>query len=540
MLADVSTLIFATRLSEKELLMTKPLFRYDQEWSPQVLSDVTEAMEDVAINDLGLSLFLNQITVVPDIGMLDAYANNGMPHMFPHWSFGKKWKEMETQMKQGQLPLAYELIVPTDPCISWNLASNSMATMATVIAHAAMGHNAVFKNNYLFKKWTHSRVLADYCLYARDTILEFEKEHGVDAVEAVLDAALALAIPCGVFRHGEPPPFDIKVERQRLADRMRTIESHVDVEMLGSVPGLADQLRTVPQMRSNKPELPQENVLYFIERYSPRLAPWQREVVRIVRTIEQQTSFPMAQTKVVHEGAAMFVENYIMRRLHEKGLLDDATMLESARLNSGVLYQQELRRTGKLSASFNPYALGLRTCEEIVRVSGVEPEDREFFAGWIDTNGPTDEDKAWFPTWAGDRDWRARLRHAWYDYRDESFLQQFVTPRLMRDWQLFALKEDLEVDDPAYVVTDTVHERTLGSTGYAELRHKLGQAHSWDARFPDIRVTGADLLDERTLELSYFPRSSMELTDDADQVVAYATQLWGYPVTLEAADVDEE
>ncbi|MGK4422076.1 SpoVR family protein, partial [Klebsiella pneumoniae] len=33
--------------------------------------------------------------------------------------------------------------------------------------------------------------------------------------------------------------------------------------------------------------LPEENLLYFIEKFSPRLENWQREILRIVRNIAQ-------------------------------------------------------------------------------------------------------------------------------------------------------------------------------------------------------------------------------------------------------------
>ena len=34
------------------------------------------------------------------------------------------------------------------------------------------------------------------------------------------------------------------------------------------------------------------------------------------------------------------------------------------------------------------------------------------------------------------------LRQAWVDYRDESFILQFLSPKLMRDFRLFAVHDD--------------------------------------------------------------------------------------------------
>ena len=519
------------------------LFRYNDAWSDQIIADVLEAMEDIAVNDLGLSVFTNQVTIVPDIGMLDAYANHGMPHMYPHWSFGKRWKQMELDLKNGDMGLAYELVVPTDPCISWNMASNGMGTMALVIAHAAFGHNHVFKNNYLFKKWTHSSTLADYCRYARDAILEFEKQYGVEEVEETLDAAHALSMPCGVFFHGEPPPFDLKEEKKRLAARMRAVEANIDPELIDTVPGLADKLGKIPELGKDGPQLPEENILYFLERYSPRLPMWKREVIRIVRTITQQTAFPSAQTKTLNEGAAVFVHNYIINKLYQQGRLDEGTMIGLAKMNSGVLYQPDTRdfvtkdgEMTKMVGRFNPYALGFGICKEIVRIAGFDRTDAALFTGLIDDAGPSAEDKRWFK-FAGQGDWRGLLRDAWANYRDDSFIEQFLSPRMMREWKLFALREDLE--EGVYVVTDTTHERTMDETGYEAIRHRLAGAHAWNAYFPDVAVTAVDLLEDRHLTLRYTPRQGMDLEEEnAYETCKYVALLWGYKVEVVGNDGD--
>ena len=66
--------------------------------------------------------------------------------------------------------------------------------------------------------------------------------------------------------------------------------------------------------------LPQENLLYFLEKTAPRLRPWQRELLRIVRHIAQYF-YPQSQTKVMNEGTATYVHYRIMNRLHQQGRL---------------------------------------------------------------------------------------------------------------------------------------------------------------------------------------------------------------------------
>ncbi len=63
--------------------------------------------------------------------------------------------------------------------------------------------------------------------------------------------------------------------------------------------------KAAPAAKARFPAEPQENILYFVEKYSPKLEPWQRELVRIVRKLAQYF-YPQGQTKVMNEGWATF------------------------------------------------------------------------------------------------------------------------------------------------------------------------------------------------------------------------------------------
>ena len=47
--------------------------------------------------------------------------------------------------------LAYEIVINSDPCISYLMEENTMTMQALVIAHACYGHNSFFKGNYMFR-----------------------------------------------------------------------------------------------------------------------------------------------------------------------------------------------------------------------------------------------------------------------------------------------------------------------------------------------------------------------------------------------------
>ena len=86
--------------------------------------------------------------------------------------------------------------------------------------------------------------------------------------------------------------------------------------------------------------LPQENILYFLEKSAPRLKPWQRELLRIVRHIAQYF-YPQRQTKVMNEGAATYVHYRIINRLHEQERISDGDYLEFLQSHTNVVFQPE-------------------------------------------------------------------------------------------------------------------------------------------------------------------------------------------------------
>jgi spore cortex formation protein SpoVR/YcgB (stage V sporulation) len=138
-----------------------------------------------------LDTYPNQIEVITAEQMMDAYSSVGMPIGYHHWSFGKRFIHTERNYKRGQMGLAYEIVINSDPCIAYLMEENTMPMQALVMAHACYGHNSFFKNNYLFKTWTDASSIIDYLLFAKNYITECEEKHGIDAVEKLLDSCHA-------------------------------------------------------------------------------------------------------------------------------------------------------------------------------------------------------------------------------------------------------------------------------------------------------------------------------------------------------------
>jgi stage V sporulation protein R len=416
--------------------------------------------------------------------------------------------------RKGYSALAYEIVINASPCISYLMEENSAAMQTLVIAHAAFGHNHFFKNNYLFRQWTDAATILDYLAFAKSYIARCEERYGAEAVEATLDSAHAL-MDQGVFRYRRPPRRSMADRAAQLKRRIAYDEENVS-EIWRTLPASGGISRAPVADDDDDPrapmKLPEENLLYFLEKYAPGLKAWQREVLRIVRTLAQYF-YPQRQTKVMNEGCATFVHHHIMNALYDAGRLTEGAMFEFLSSHTNVVFQpgfDDPRYSG-----INPYALGFAMMTDIKRMS----------------EAPTQEDRAWFPSLAGKGDWRDVLKDAWANYRDESFIMQFLSPKVMRDLRLFAVGD--AAGAPAYTVS-AIHDET----GYRKVRASLASRYDLSGQEPDIQVEAADLKGTRRLTLAHHVRGGVKLSaSSAGAVLDHVRRLWGHDVALEERDV---
>jgi spore cortex formation protein SpoVR/YcgB (stage V sporulation) len=343
-------------------------------------------------------------------------------------------------------------------------------------------------------------------------VAQCEERHGRQAVEQTLDAAHAL-MSHGIDRYPGKKKLDLRAEEKRAGERRLHEESAFN-DLWRTVPaGPAKSKETLSvDLRRKLLGLPQENLLYFLEKAAPRLQPWQRELLRIVRHVAQYF-YPQGQTKVMNEGTATYVHYRIMTRLHEQGRLSDGNFLEFLRSHTNVVFQPEFDDAG--FSGFNPYALGFAMMQDIERI----------------VSDPTDEDREWFPEIAGTGEVMATLRDVWANYRDESFISQFLSPRLMRRMRMFHLHDD--PDESAGIRVDAIHDER----GYRRVRREL--ARQYDVGFvePNIEVIDVDLAGNRRLMLRHAVIKGALLAEaDARRVLQHLADLWSYDVSLVEVD----
>ncbi len=450
----------------------------------------------------GLDCYRHQLEIITAEQMMDAYASIGMPVYYHHWSFGKHFLETENRYKRGQMGLAYEIVINSDPCIAYLMEENTLTMQALVIAHAAYGHNSFFKGNHLFKQWTSADAIIDYLVFAKNYIAQCEERHGFDAVERLVDACHAL-MNLGVDRYKRSPRLSLEKETLRQKEREAYLQAQVN-DLWRTLPRQDEAVAEEEERRF--PEEAEENLLYFVEKHAPLLEPWQREVVRIVRKIGQYF-YPQRQTQVMNEGWATYWHYTLLNTLYDEGKLSDGFMFEFLQSHTNVVYQPPYN--SQWYSGINPYALGFAMWRDIRRICAE----------------PTAEDREWFPDIAGS-DWREAFDFAMKNFKDESFVAQYLSPKLMRDFRFFAIQDD---DSKPKLRVNAIHDEQ----GYREVRRRLAEQYNLGSSEPNIQVWNVDLRGDRSLTLRHFVHERRPLGRDTDAVLDHLAYLWGFTVRLE-------
>ena len=474
------------------------------DWTFELIEEYDTEIARVA-QRYGLDVYPIQLELISAEQMMDAYASVGMPVNYRHWSFGKHFLSTEKSYRRGQMGLAYEIVINSNPCIAYLMEENTMTMQALVIAHAAYGHNSFFKGNYLFKLWTDAHAIIDYLVYAKNYIAECEERHGIDRVEELLDSCHAL-MNYGVDRYKRPQKLSLAKEVAARREREAYLQSQVN-ELWRTLPN--KKATTTEETESRYPPEPQENLLYFAEKNAPLLEPWEREVIRIVRKVGQYF-YPQRQTQVMNEGWATFWHHRLLNQMYDDGYLADGMMIEWLKSHTNVVAQPPV--TSRNYSGINPYALGFAMYTDIKRIC----------------ENPTAEDRQWFPDFAG-TPWLPTLDHAMRNFKDESFIGQYLSPKLMRDFRLFAIVDD-EKDSELEIAA--IHDEN----GYRSLREALSRQYDLGSREPNIQVWNVNLRGDRSLTLRHTQHNDRPLHETSQEVLKHVARLWGFDVHMESVN----
>ena len=483
--------------------MSKLLYT-GSEWDVALIERIWSAIDDMATNQFGFDYYRPQIEIITSEHMLDAYSSVAMPILYNHWSFGKTFIQNERQYVKGIQGLAYEVVINTDPCIAYLMENNTATLQTLVLCHASVGHSSFFKTNYLFKNWTDADSIIEYLKFARNYIRSCEEKYGAKEVEYLLDACHSLQNHA-IDKYRRPPKLSAELAAQKQKKWEKYAEETFD-----------DLWRTIPKQEEKPPEEKQkyqeENLLYFIEKNSPILEEWQREIVRIVRKISQYF-YPQRQTQLMNEGFACWTHHFLMTQLHEQGYIDEGAYLEFLQSHSNVVAQRDW--DSKYYSGINVYALGFAMMKDIERIC-TEPDE---------------EDIKWFPDICN-TDPLETIKDIVANYRDESFIQQFLSPKIMRKFKLFSIHID---QDKSYLQVNATHD----DDSFRQVRSALAEQYDLSRSIPQIEIVKVDWNDDRTLYLEHTTKNNQRMDyERVKKTMEYIHQLWGFPIDMRYKDLD--
>ena len=227
-----------------------------------------------------------------------------------------------------------------------------------------------------------------------------------------------------------------------------------------------------------------------------------------------QYFYPQKQTQVMNEGWATFWHYTILNHLYDEGLVSDKFILEFLHSHTSVVAQPAYN--SPYFSGINPYALGFAMFRDIRRIC----------------EEPTDEDREWFPDLAGS-DWLEAVHFAMHNFKDESFISQFLSPKLMRDFKLFHIHDD---EKENYIEIAAIHNEA----GYKKIRSALSEQYNLSNLEANIQVIEANISGDRSLTLEYTPHNGIPLAESKDEVLKHLHYLWQFDVKLVQRDEKNE
>lgn len=436
----------------------------------------------------GLDFYPMRYEICP-ADIIYTFGAYGMPTRFSHWSFGKSFHRMKLQYDLN-LSKIYELVINSNPCYAFLLDGNTLIQNKLIVAHV-LAHCDFFKNNVRFSNT--NREMVESMAASSERIRQYEIQYGKEAVENLLDAALAIQ------EHIDPSLLRPKLRWKRESEEpvnisKERISPYDDLWNLDRKEKKEQDSAAKPAARKFPPQ-PEKDLLLFIMEYSTVLEDWQRDVLTIIRD-EMLYFWPQLETKIMNEGWATYWHMRILREMD----LTEAETIDFAKLHSSVIQPS--------TTSINPYHLGLKIFEDI--------EER-----W---NNPTQEEQERFGRKPGEG--RTKIFEVRELESDISFIRNFLTQDLVNKLDLYMFgKQGNE-----WVVTDKQWEQVRD--GLAATRVNGG--------FPYVMVHDGDHLRSGELYLKHHYEGLELDVKYVEKTLPYVHYLWGRGVHLETVMEDRQ
>lgn len=286
----------------------------------------------------------------------------GLPVRMPHWSFGVRYIYQLVQHRMGHSRL-FEVVFPGNPGHAYLANTNSLAENILVTAHV-LGHADFSRNNLLFRRSREQvgeNIVEHAANHARQIGRAIE-EHGLERVEGVLDAALALEQHVDINqrlqrdRYPEYLPPAPEILDDTFRTRFAALEAPPETRLTNPL----------GRQRAPVPPHPEGDLLWLIANYAPELEGWERDIFLAVR--EESFYFhPVFATQIMNEGWASY---WHARLLREADFLPQQSYVDAIKCHSDVV--RPLASGESVALTINPYHLGFSLWESIVEKEGID------------------------------------------------------------------------------------------------------------------------------------------------------------------------
>lgn len=462
------------------------------------LAEFDERIQRMA-REFGLDFFPQEFDIVPAQKMLEIMAYH-FPINFSNWSFGRDYEMEKTKFEYGY-SIPYEVVLNSNPSRAYLINTNPFAVQVMVMAHV-YAHNDFMKNNFHFKPTR--RDILPSTSEAAIRFQHYEQLYGVDEVERVIDAGLAIQMNID-------PDFFIREETEE-DKRERLSRAPAPPEVRGAYDDLVPpkKVERYPwrEYKRKTPPEPERDVLLYIINHSPRpLREWEKDILSVIRD-QSRYFMPQRRTKIMNEGWAAYWHTKIMEQLFKDGFLSEE--------DHGFFNIYNARVLASHPNTLNPYLLGLRIYEDIER----RWDRGQFGAEWEECTDP-EKKKNWdLKLGQG----RAKIMEVRRSYSDRFFLEHFLTEELVDRLDLYLYEGRPEGDEIKYVVTEKNWKRVK------DLLVKFLSTY----QIPLIFVEDGDYRGKREIYLRH-AFDGIELDPEyREKTIEHIYYLWDRPVHLES------
>jgi stage V sporulation protein R len=426
-----------------------------------------------------------------------------LPVNFSHWSFGRDY-EIERTKHEAGFGAPYEVVFNSDPARAYLMDTNPFPIQVLVMAHV-YGHSDFMKNNRHFQLTRRDMITS--ASEAAGRFRRYEEDYGLEAVEKVIDAGMA--IQWNIDPDEATHPASEEDVRERLYGWAKEVPAGGAFNDL--LPSKRISREEKRELRKRTPPEPTVDLLgYIIEHSQGPLDEWQKDVLSTIRT-QAAYFMPYRRTKIMNEGWATYWHEKIMQRLFADNFLSTE--------DHGYYNVYNARVKAHHPRMINPYLLGSAIVADIE-----ERWNKGRFGQDYEECRDAESKKSWDLGLMQGRDKIFQVRRT---HTDWAFVAEFVTKEIIDrlDLYIFAEKDER-----------THYDLVVDETDWMRVKQALVQSlMNWGV--PRILVMDGNYQGSLQLYLKHV-YEGLPLDDEyCRKTMEHNFFLWGRPVYLETVEV---